>query len=458
MFFHVPLISVASGKRVPARDVTTPCRYVQTAPLPTLSRLVSVTSAGFYDTIVIGAGPAGLACAIPAAAGGSVLLLEKNPEPGRKLLLSGSGRCNITHEGEIREFLTRYGEHGAFLKPALLNYSNRQLVAFFESRGLPLAAEPEGKIFPVSQRAADVLAVLLAEVRNAGVEIACSEPVVQVAREDGLFTVTTRAGICRSRSLVVTTGGKSYPGTGSTGDGYGFARALGHTIVPPRPALTPVFVAGYPFSGLSGISFPGARLSLFRDGKKAGEHEGDLLLTHRGFSGPGILDFSRSLEPGDTLRVAFLPKEESARFPETFLRAVQESGPRRVRAVLAAWPLPERFVVQVLALCDIPPDTTCAHLTAQARKRLTGFLTACPFTITGLGGFGEAMVTRGGVALPEIDPKTMASRLADGLYFAGEVLDIDGDTGGFNLQAAFSTGVLAGQAAARRNRTSGKKD
>ncbi|MEN6611204.1 MAG: NAD(P)/FAD-dependent oxidoreductase [Methanoregulaceae archaeon] len=404
-----------------------------------------MTYPAIHDTVIIGAGPAGLSCALHAAAGGSVLLLEKNPDPGRKLRLSGSGQCNITHGGEIRDFLTRYGEHGAFLKPALLNYSNRQLTAFLASQGLAVVEEPDGKIFPVSRKAADVLSVLLTAIRDAGAKLACGEPVLRVGTERDLFRVTTPARTCLARSLVITTGGKSYPGTGSTGDGYEFARSLGHTIVPPRPALAPVFATGYPFSDLSGISFRNAWLSVFRDGKKAGEQEGDLLLTHRGFSGPGILDFSRSLEPGDTLRIAFLPKSESTGFPEKFTRLVQDSGTKRVRALLAAWPVPDRFIYRILSLCAIPPDMTAAHLPAQARKQIIERMTGFSFTIERLGGFEEAMVTRGGIPLPEVDPKTMSSRLVEGLYFAGEVLDIDGDTGGFNLQAAFSTGVLAGQ-------------
>lgn len=403
-----------------------------------------------YETVIIGAGPAGLSCAIHAAAGGSVLVLEKNPDPGRKLRLSGSGQCNITHGGEIRDFLTRYGDHGAFLKPALLNYSNRQLLTFLASHGLAVVEEPGGKIFPESRKAADVLTVLLTAARNAGVTLSCGEPVLRAGMREDLFTVTTSARTCLAHSLVITTGGKSYPGTGSTGDGYEFARTFGHSIVPPRPALAPVFVTGYPFSDLSGISFPDAWLSVFRDGKRAGEHEGDLLLTHRGLSGPGILDFSRSLEPGDTLRVAFLPKSESTVFPEKFTRLVQDSGTKRVRALLSAWPVPDRFITQILSMCAIPTEMTAAHLPAQARKQIIEYLTGFSFTIERLGGFEEAMVTRGGITLSEVDPKTMSSRRAEGLYFAGEVLDIDGDTGGFNLQAAFSTGVLVGQTIARK--------
>jgi predicted Rossmann fold flavoprotein len=397
-----------------------------------------------YDTIVAGAGPAGLACALCAAEEGTVLLIEKNPDPGRKLRLSGSGKCNITHGGDIRSFFTRYGDHGAFLKPALLNFSNCHLIALLESYGIRCGEEPDGKVFPESRRAADVLNALLVAVQESGAVVRYSDPVQDAVKKEEIFKITTAGKRYDARALVIATGGKSYPGTGSTGDGYRLAEKFGHSIIAPAPALTPVFVASYPFSDLTGISFSGAELSLFREGKKVRSHAGDLLLTHTGLSGPAILDFSRYIRSGDILRISFLPKEQRDGVSSDFSRTLNLSGTKMVKTVLAGYRLPERFLVRILEIAGIPPGTTCAHLSESARKRLIASLTDFPFTVSRLGGFDEAMVTSGGVSLAEINQKTMESRLVPGLYFAGEVLDIDGDTGGFNLQAAFSTGVLAG--------------
>jgi predicted Rossmann fold flavoprotein len=265
-----------------------------------------------------------------------------------------------------------------------------------------------------------------------------------------MFTVTTSRGMYRGHELVIATGGKSYPGTGSTGDGYRFAQALGHTVTPLKPSLVPVHVRDYPFSDLSGISFREVTLSLFREGKKVHEHAGDLLFTHSGLSGPGILDLSRYIEPGDTLKISFLPKKRREAFFHELAGKLLASGTLKVRTILAGYQLPERFIDKVLTLSGIPPELTGAHLSVPARKRLVESLAGFPCVIAGSGSFEEAMVTRGGISLDEVDPKTMESRLVSGLYFTGEVLDIDGDTGGYNIQAAFSTGVLAAQSILKR--------
>ena len=243
-----------------------------------------------WDLIVIGAGPAGLFCAAQASGGGGkVLVLEKKRTPGRKLLISGSGRCNITHDGDARAFLDRYGGAGRFLRPALLGFTNRDLVAFFEERGLSMITMEIGKVFPETQRSRDVLAVLLAEGEARGVEIACGKAVTSIVKSGDEFLVACGDEAYQSRTLVIATGGRSYPATGSSGDGYSFAGALGHAIAEVGPALAPVRIRDYPFADLAGISIPGARVSIFR-GKKVKEGAGDVLFTHDGLSGPGILD------------------------------------------------------------------------------------------------------------------------------------------------------------------------
>jgi predicted Rossmann fold flavoprotein len=397
-----------------------------------------------YSLVVIGGGPAGLFCALRAAGNGrKILIAEKKPHPGRKLLLSGLGQCNITHDEEIGSFLSHYGDNGRFLKPALMNFQNRDLISFFTERGLPLMTEPGGKVFPRSRKASEILDILVKECAAAQVEIRCGDPVLEISVRDDGFSIRTDQMTYRADQLVIATGGLTYPATGSTGDGFAFARTLGHSVMEVSPALAAVTVEDYRFADLAGISFEDVIISLARPGQKIRRHTGDLLLTHSGLSGPGILDFSRFIRPGDTLRVSFLPSVDRQKVKETLLNRISAAGNARVRTVLTAYDLPERFVNKLLTLAGIGHDLTGAHLSRKDRSALIGLLTGCPFIVGRLGGINEAMVTRGGVSLAEIDPKTMESRLVPGLFFVGEVLDIDGDTGGYNLQAAFSTGALA---------------
>jgi predicted Rossmann fold flavoprotein len=405
-----------------------------------------------YDVAVIGGGPAGLFCAIHAAVPGSrVVLFEKNEQPGKKLLLSGTGQCNITHAGEIRDFLTRYGDHGKFVKPALMGFSNTDLIQFFSDRGLAMVEEENGKIFPKTSSAADVLSLLLGECRTRGVELRCGEPVLSVEKTADGFLITTCAGAYHSRAVVITTGGASYPKTGSTGDGARIAAAFGQPVTDLSPALTPVTVRDYPFTGLAGISFEDIPFSLWHDGRKTGSFCGDILFTHTGLSGPGILDASRYFVPGDTLRLSFAGAASRESFDRDMAALLLSQGTRFVRTAMAGLHLPERLVRKILSLSGVPDDLTCAHLTALQRKEIATRCTEFPFVIERLGDFSVAMATRGGVALESVNQKTMESKLVSGLFFAGEVLDIDGDTGGYNLQAAFSTGYAA--AMTLRNRS-----
>lgn len=404
-----------------------------------------------HPVIVVGGGPAGLICAATAAgAGERVLLLEKMPSCGRKLLITGSGQCNLTHEGDIREFFPRYGDNGAFLRSALREFTNSDLAGWFRERGLDLVTDESGKVFPKSRDASAVLAVLIGACNEAGVIIRCGEAVQGIRWLEGTFLVrTVRAGY-RSGALVIATGGASYPSTGSTGDGFGFLESLGHRIEPVAPALVPIRVRDYRFTDLAGVSFDSPVLSLHRGGKKVRELRGDLLFTHFGLSGPGILHLSRYIIPGDVLKVCFLPgwREEDLR--ADLRKRVATSGSRQVRGILSPYGLPARFVSRLLEDAGIPADRTGAHLTRKDRDEILRLLLAYPFLVKQPGGWAEAMVTRGGVSLSEVNPRTMESLRIPGLYLAGEVLDIDGDTGGYNLQAAFSTGMAAGRALSRR--------
>jgi predicted Rossmann fold flavoprotein len=399
-----------------------------------------------YDSVVIGAGPAGLFCAIYAVQPGQrILLLEKNSNPGAKLLLSGSGQCNITHSGDIRDFLSRYGDHKKQVRPALFGFTNLDIVEFFRKRGLAMITEENGKVFPETRRSADVLSILVRECKEQGVVLHCSEPVMEVNRARRGFEITTPKSTYYSPVIVIATGGASYPKTGSTGDGYRISASLGQPVTDIAPALTPLLIQNFPFASLSGMSFTGMHFSIWRAGKKIANHTGDVLFTHLGLSGPGILDASRGIRAEDEIRLSFVGTLKREEFTADLRRRIQESRDWQIGTILAAYPIPERLNRKLLALSGIPEDLKGNHFSAEQRLQLIANCTEFPLTVTAPGGFSVAMVTRGGVALENVNPKTMESTIISNLYFAGEVLDIDGDTGGYNLQAAFSTAFLAGQ-------------
>jgi predicted Rossmann fold flavoprotein len=404
-----------------------------------------------YNVAVIGAGPAGLFSAIHAARPGShILLLEKNPEPGAKLLLAGSGQCNITHTGEVPDFTRHYGNHGKFARPALHALTNRDLIAFFESRGLAMQADENGKVFPATRRSSDVLAVLVAECEERGVMIRRSEPVLEISRGPDGFTVTTGKEIYSAAAVVITTGGASYPQCGTTGDGYRLATLLGQPVTETGPALTPLQIRPFPFASLMGLSFEQMRFSVWREGKKVADHTGDVLFTHLGLSGPGILDASRGIRPGDVIRLSFAGAMQRDEFAADLAKRAAENPGWQVGTILAKYPVPERLNRKLLKLSGIPDDLKCAHFSSALRTALVTNCTGFPLMVAALGDYTIAMATRGGIALDGVNAKTMESKIVPGLFFAGEVLDIDGDTGGYNLQAAFSTGYLAVQGIQKR--------
>jgi len=395
--------------------------------------------------IIIGAGPAGLACGIMASLGKErgnerrSIVLEKNSRPGVKLRLSGSGQCNLTHGGAIEHFLEHYGgtKQCRFVKPALFEFPNTEIVRFFEQRGVPLFERDDGKIFPRSLQSSDVLQAMLEELESNGGHLHTGIDILTVRRTDDGFCVETNQGAFAAKQLAIATGGMSYPKTGSTGDGYRWAEQFGHRIVPPRPALTPVIVERYPFAEAAGISFEGAPIDVYRNDKKIRQGCGDVLLTHHGLSGPGILDLSRVIEPQDTLR---LPICQSADKLESLL-----SGRKLLRNALAPLGIPDRLLLLLLAELGISSETSAAEVGRNTRLRLKQALEGFAFIVKHLGGFDEAMATCGGVALEEVNRQTMESRLVPGLFFCGEVLDVDGDTGGYNIQFAISSGFLAGR-------------
>jgi len=399
-----------------------------------------------YDVIIIGAGPAGLFAAINS--GGKdrkVLVLERNSSAGKKLLISGAGQCNLTHDGEIKDFLNHYGDNGRFLKHALFKFSNSDLMDFFRKKGLDFVSNENGKIFPDTLRAADILSILLEECRKRNVSIKYDQRVEAVSynKENSTFFVESGDQGYKARFLVIATGGKSYGNTGSTGDGYIFAEKLGHTVEKPLPSLTPLYIKNYPFGELSGTSFEQIPISLWRNNKKLKSCIGDVLLTHRNISGPGILNFSRYVLPGDVIRINFIGAENEEGFRGEFIENINSNGKLMIKTILREYPLSRRFIDKLIEIADIPEELRCGDLNKKTRNRLIEMLIGFPMEVEGLGDFHLAMATRGGVSLKEVSPKTMESRIIKGLFFAGEVLDIDGDTGGYNIQAAFSTGMLA---------------
>lgn len=437
-----------------------------------------------YHTAIIGAGAAGLfAGACLAGSGKRTAILEKNAKPGRKLLMAGSGQCNLTHSGSIKEFIGHYGPSGKAVRTVLYRFNNEQTMAFFEERGVPLFAREDGKVFPRSLRGQDVLDALLRTcgggntdicAGNAGrsstagscgsgeadfgggglagscggVDLFCSAPVRSFAkREDGLFFVVREDGAeLLASNVIVTTGGCSYPTTGSDGGFFSVLEALGLSLVPPRPALVPIFTADYPYSELSGISFSPAQVILSggKNGKKEAELTDDLLFTHRGFSGPAVLNSSRFARPGHTVTVNYLPGRGRQEIDALLKSSVQGTGCQLITLLSGLFPsLPKRFLELLCVRAETAPPQKAAQLSGTQLKALAAFLTEDRHTITGLGGFSNAMVTAGGVALSEVELKTMQSKAIPGLYFAGEVLDVDGDTGGYNLQFAFSSAQLA---------------
>jgi hypothetical protein len=274
----------------------------------------------------------------------------------------------------------------------------------------------------------------------------CGESVLGVEKTPYGFLITTGTSAYPARSVVITTGGASYPKTGSSGDGVRIAAALGQPVTVLAPALTPVTVRDYPFADLAGISFEDIPFTLWHDGKKTGSFCGDILFTHTGLSGPGILDASRFFAGGDILRLSFIGKTSRESFDKELSGLVHSHGTRLVRTVMTGLGLPDRLLRKILSLSIVPDDLTCAHLTAVQRKEIVTRCTEFPVVIDRLGDFTIAMATRGGIALESVNQKTMESKTVPGLFFAGEVLDVDGDTGGYNLQAAFSTGYAAAMA------------
>ena len=401
--------------------------------------------------LVVGAGPAGLLAAIAAAElGRRVVLLEQLPRPGVKLLATGGGRCNLTNTLPPDEFPARFGRHGRFILPALDAFGPDALRRFLHSLGVPTAAPDGLHVFPVSDSAADVRRALVRRARELGVRLCLATTADALWIEgDALRGIQTSRGRVAANAVILATGGKGYPDLGATGSGYALAREAGHSIVEPTPALVSLVTRETWPRELAGLALSPAGVRIDLAGRPPACITGDLLFTHTGLSGPAVLDLSgdvavllrdRSEVP---LRLDLAPRTTRADWLARFDSWPLSEGRKTIRTLLAAH-FPRALADVLCRLAGLDPATRPAQVSRPARRTLAGLLTALPLTVTATEGWDRAMITRGGVALKEVDPQTLRSRLVPGLAFAGEILDLDGPSGGFNLQWAFSSGHLAG--------------
>ena len=406
--------------------------------------------------IVIGGGASGKMAAITAAENGAeVMLLEKNNRLGKKLLITGKGRCNVTTDKDTDEIIRSFVHNGKFLYTALSSFSNQQVKYFFEDAGVPLKVERGERVFPVSDQSKDIVNALRRKMQEANVDVWLNATVKEVLIEDGKAcgVQLLNGQKLMADSVIVATGGASYPGTGTTGDGYHFARKAGHNVVTLRPSLIPLECAEGYVKALQGLSLKNVNFTIeTAQGKKLIQDFGEMLFTHFGISGPIVLSCSykavdywqKTKEPLIGI-IDFKPALTPEKLDARILRDIEEQKNKQLKNSLHSL-MPSKLIPVFIQRAGISPDKAMHQITREERQRMVELLKNFRFTITKARPIEEAIVTAGGVSVKEVSPKTMESKLVRGLYFTGEVLDIDGMTGGFNLQAAFSTGYLAGTA------------
>lgn len=405
-----------------------------------------------HRIVVVGGGAAGMMAALTARREGTpVTLLERNPKLGRKLYITGKGRCNLTNHCSVEEALAAVPCNGKFLYSAMSAFSPADAEAFFEALGVPLKIERGNRVFPMSDKSSDVIDALFFALRKAGVDIVEAR-VKSLEQQGGQVTAAvTDQGSFPCSALIVATGGLSYPATGSTGDGYALARSLGHTVTPTRGSLVPLEAEGC--SPLQGLSLKNVKLTVMSSKNKVlYQNQGELLFTHFGLSGPLVLSASAHLRHFDreryTAHIDLKPALDIQQLENRMVRDLQEHANRDMGNYILTL-VPRLLGPVVLERADVSAQLKLNSLTRESRRGLVGVLKDLAFPITGPRPVEEAIVTTGGVSVKEVDPKTMCSKLCENLYFAGEVLDVDGYTGGFNLQIAWATGRAAGLAAAQ---------
>ena len=405
-------------------------------------------------TVIIGGGAAGLMAACAAAekyGGRAVTVIEKNRRPGRKLMITGKGRCNVTNNCDRDTLISNVPANGRFLFSAFSDFGTADTMEFFEKQGVPLKTERGNRVFPVSDKASDIVDALVNAVNKSGVKILTAEAEEILTENSAVTGVRTREGeVFAADSVILATGGMSYPVTGSTGDGYEMAGRLGHTVTPLKASLVPLNVKQGFCSRLSGLSLKNVTLTVYESGRKKPVFSelGEMLFTHFGISGPLVLSASAHMRKmGSAEYVAYIdlkPALDEQKLDSRILRDFEEEKNRNFGNSLDKL-LPKSIIPVIISLSGIAPDTKVNQISREQRARLCGVLKALRLDITGFRSIEEAIITGGGISVKEINPSTMESKLVSGLFFAGEIIDADAYTGGFNLQIAFSTGHLAGK-------------
>lgn len=404
-----------------------------------------------FDVIIIGGGAAGMMAAVQAGfRQKKVALIDKNTRLGKKIMITGKGRCNITNSAPIDEFIEQIPGNGRFLYSALYSFDNQAVLDFLAGYGLETKVERGGRVFPTSDRSQDVVDAFIRGLAEAGVNVMLNREVKAITRQNETFTVSTQQDDYHAAKVVIATGGVSYPLTGSSGDGYGWARQLGHTIVSPKPALVPLVTKEPWVRELQGLSLRNVLLSAWNGKRKLGEEFGEMLFTHYGVSGPIVLTLSRNINEALVtnkdkiiLQLNLKPALTSEQLDKRIVRDFEKYSRRQFKNALDGL-LPKLLIPVVIGLSQIDSDKFIHQITQAERQQLVELMQNLSMTVESTRPLKEAIVTSGGVSVKEVDPSTMESKLVTGLFFAGEVIDVDGNTGGYNLQAAWSTGYLAG--------------
>ncbi len=409
-----------------------------------------------YGVAIIGGGPAGMIAAGRAGElGARVILVEKNKNLGRKLLITGKGRCNITNKTDKpREFINKFGKNGEFLFSAFSRFGIKETINFFENLGVETKIERGGRVFPVSDKSQDILNALINYLRKSNVRIKLNSEVKEIVKKNNRIEKVVLANNeeIMADKFIICTGGKSYPKTGSTGDGYEWAQKMGHKIIKPTPSLVPIETKENWVGSLQGVSLKNVSVALFQNNKEFDFRFGEMLFTHFGLSGPIILDLSKKIgeliTTGEViLKIDFKPALDFLKLDKRLQRDFKRN--KDFKNYLPEL-LPRKLGDLIVRFSKISPDKKLNSITKEERKKLIDVLKGLKLTVKGLIGFSQAIVTSGGVDLKEIDSKTMRSKIIKNLYFAGEILDIDGPTGGYNLQVCWTTGYVAGEGVVHR--------